>query len=91
MFATYTPGSLTLRDLAPDDVAGVCAIYPSSRTGLPACDASPRHGYSTECSQPVTEASSGCSVAAVPGTLGGLGALGGLSAVVLVLRRRRRG
>jgi MYXO-CTERM domain-containing protein len=49
MFASYSPGTTSLRDLHPDDVNGVCAIYPSVRSGLPACDPTPRHGYSKDC------------------------------------------
>jgi MYXO-CTERM domain-containing protein len=30
MFASYTPGTKSLRTLAPDDVDGICAIYPPS-------------------------------------------------------------
>jgi hypothetical protein len=30
MFASYTPGTDSLRTLAPDDVDGICAIYPPS-------------------------------------------------------------
>lgn len=54
MYAHYHPGSTTL---TPDDVAGICSIYPPDGTrstsfgSLPAdsCDPTPRHGFSTEC------------------------------------------
>ena len=75
MYASYKPGTTALRTLAPDDVNGLCAIYPSSSvriaTPVPsqgqssqvealACDPSPRHGLTTACSEP-KEAKSGCS------------------------------
>jgi hypothetical protein len=59
MFATYTPGTLDLRSLEQDDVNAVCSIYPPDRSGLPTCDATPRHGYLTECASPL-ETVDGC-------------------------------
>ena len=52
MFATYQPGSTSIRVLSPDDEAAICAIYPPDRTGLPTCDPTPRHGYATLCGEP---------------------------------------
>ncbi|MDB4944314.1 MAG: hypothetical protein JWP97_3848 [Labilithrix sp.] len=62
MYASYRAGTSALRSLTPDDVAGVCSIYPTSEQrnvdpsveGLgvaasTACDPAPRHGFSTEC------------------------------------------
>ena len=62
MYASYRPGTSSLRTLAPDDIAGVCSIYPTSAarnvdvsvdpTGVlasTACDTTPRHGFSTSC------------------------------------------
>jgi hypothetical protein len=54
MFAHYRPGSTAL---TADDVAGICAIYPSSGQRVTSsgalsgerCDATPRHGFSTAC------------------------------------------
>ena len=76
MFASYRPGSVSLRTLAPDDVQGICAIYPDdstrtvsqvvSPTGTvlaDACDPTPRHGFTTACSAP---SSDGCTCAAEP-------------------------
>jgi hypothetical protein len=93
MFATYTPQTTDLRDLDPDDVAAVCSIYPPNRVNLPTCDATPRHGYSTECRKPIT-ATDGCTVTA-PGQSGAGGAAGVLLAACAVvgsarLRRRAR-
>jgi hypothetical protein len=43
----YTAGSDSFRDLASDDVAGICAIYPP---GQPApCNANPDQGFSNVC------------------------------------------
>jgi hypothetical protein len=63
MFASYKPGTTSLRSLADDDVAGLCEIYPSSteRNVAPsvengvvaatACDPTPRHGFGTACEE----------------------------------------
>lgn len=76
MYASYKPGSVSLRTLAPDDVQGICAIYPDattrtvSRSVSPnetvladACDATPRHGFTTACSEPSTD---GCTCSTEP-------------------------
>jgi Matrixin len=48
MFAGYQEGTNTLRTLAPDDVDGICAIYPPTRqASSTSCE--PRHGYSDLC------------------------------------------
>jgi MYXO-CTERM domain-containing protein len=48
MFAGYQEGTNTLRTLAPDDVTGICAIYPPTRqASSTSCE--PRHGYSDLC------------------------------------------
>jgi hypothetical protein len=62
MFAHYQPGSTTLRNLASDDVSGICSIYPpdgsrsvatsvtpSGRVASEACDPIPRHGFGGDC------------------------------------------
>jgi hypothetical protein len=54
MFSDYKPGTISLRDLAEDDRAGLCAAYPPDRSGLASCDpkaATPSSaGFSTLCS-----------------------------------------
>ena len=50
MFASYAPGSTSQRELHPDDVAAVCAIYPADR-GV-ACNTEPRNGFSGTCDDP---------------------------------------
>jgi hypothetical protein len=48
MFASYTPGTDSLRTLADDDVQAVCAAYPPDRTPE-RTSCSPRHGFSDAC------------------------------------------
>ncbi len=60
MYASYKPGSIALRTLTPDDVAGACAIYPNAEARIvdpsvapggelkaDACNDEPRHGFGT--------------------------------------------
>jgi Matrixin len=48
MFPGYQEGTNTLRTLAPDDISGICAIYPPTRkASSTSCE--PRHGYSDLC------------------------------------------
>jgi MYXO-CTERM domain-containing protein len=79
MFAAVTRGDVLRRTLAPDDVAGVCAIYPASST--PSCsNASGGSGDDL--------GGRGCSVG---GGRGGAGlALLTLAGLALNARRRRR-
>jgi len=96
MFARYIQGSTSMRDLSEDDVEGICTAYPPDGTrttsiGEPvpedSCDPTPRHGFSTTCSQ--TEA--GCLRVARGGSAPGTGfALTGVGVIAcaLVLRRR---
>lgn len=83
MFASAVAGETSKRDLARDDVEGICAVYPP---GTPAgeCDFTPRGGFDPSCED-------GCSVAAPGhGSRAGLPALLGLAALGLVRFRRRR-
>ena len=41
MFATYTPGSVSLRVLDLDDVNGVCAVYPAGGSPVQTCTTTP--------------------------------------------------
>jgi hypothetical protein len=94
MYAQYTPTSLDIRTLAPDDEAGICAIYPPA-DGVPACpEPEPLSGFSLYCGGvnpltqpvPVDGKSSGCTVGRSGETSGWpYAALLGL----LVVRRRR--
>ena len=48
MFPGYSEGTSGLRTLAPDDVSGICALYPPTRqASSTSCE--PRHGYSDLC------------------------------------------
>ncbi len=64
MYASYRPGTSTLRTLTPDDIAGICDIYPTATertvdklvaaTGTlaaDACDPTPRHGFASTCAE----------------------------------------
>lgn len=74
MFASYKPGTLTLRDLAPDDVEGICTIYPNASTravastisggtfAAAACDPTPRRGLSNICEVDTPPSEGGCAV-----------------------------
>lgn len=58
MFASYSPGSTSQRELHPDDIDAVCSIYPS--TSEARCNTEPRGGFSPRCDDP--EPSSVCSL-----------------------------
>jgi Matrixin len=48
MFPVYNPGTTSLRQITPDDIAGICATYPPA--AIPSdCDPTPRHGFSIYC------------------------------------------
>lgn len=98
MYASYKPGTTTLRSLRPDDVAGICAIYPTaaertvdktiSATGTlaaDACDPTPRHGFSSDCgsSAAPVESNTGGGCAVTPAPR--RGETGGGEAALLVL------
>jgi len=88
MYATYAPGETKLRTLEPDDVAGICAIYPPGKDPK-ACDPTPRHGFSTECASPDEE--KGCCTTAPgrSGPSGGAALAFALGAWVVAASRRR--
>jgi MYXO-CTERM domain-containing protein len=102
MYAHYTQGSTYMRALSPDDIAGICTIYPPDGTrtvdksvsasgsvpeGLP-CDPTPRHGFSSECATTQTK---GCAIAPPTEDAGaGGGALAMAGAALLIMMRRRR-
>lgn len=86
----YIPGSIALRDLSPDDVAGICAIYPPGEP-ISSCDPTPRHGFSGECAADQAAEDDGCAVAAPgePGR-GGAGAAATAAIALLIAAARRR-
>lgn len=67
MFPGYHTGSVELRSLADDDIAGVCEIYPPRRNpSSMSCE--PRHGFSDSCgvdqpapAPPTSDSDRGCS------------------------------
>jgi hypothetical protein len=78
MYASYRPGSTRMRELAPDDVNAICAVYRADGSRetadgpIPAepCDPTPRRGFLTTCGS----AKGGCSAA--PGAPGPSSAAG---------------
>jgi len=97
MYASAGEGGTGKRDLAPEDVAGICAIYPGDGTRsvaslvdpsghVPAkgCDPTPRHGYTGEC-----VAQHGCAIGRARTTSAAWLAIGAAIAIALRARRRR--
>jgi hypothetical protein len=95
MAPQYTSGSQNFRMLSPDDILGMCAIYPANAQVQ--CDATPRQGFSPTCGIFPSGDGGKCSVARVSTAHHrsqryrwlGLAALVG--AVALAGRRARRG
>jgi hypothetical protein len=112
MYAHYTAGDDVMRDLTADDVAGICSIYlpnglrhvakaASASDVLPeeACNATPRHGFTTACGTGTNPPASSSGPSCAVGRPGGPGAGGrsrfalalvGVLAVAAARRRRRR-
>jgi hypothetical protein len=93
MAPSYDPGTIDLRTLTADDMAGICAIYPPGAQIPDSCDPTPRHGFSSVCASaqvPETEESAGC-CAVAPGSAGRTAA-GGIvfAAAALLFGARRR-
>lgn len=83
----YQLGTVGLRTLAPDDVAGICEIYPPGRDVGSSCE--PRHGFAKECAPEVDE---GCALRRPPsgGRAPFEGVLGAALGIGLLARRARR-
>ena len=89
MCRKYHPGSDDFRTLDEDDVAAVCAVYPSERN-TPACDPTPQAGFSAECGMdPATGGS--CSLSALPRRPSNRAMIVITLGCGLVARRRRMG
>lgn len=101
MYASYKPGTTALRTLAPDDIAGICSIYPnpSIRIVSPevsanetiaaeSCDPTPRHGFTADCSTPKKEEK--CSTTPRPTASWGASASVAMVIGGVLLARRRR-
>jgi MYXO-CTERM domain-containing protein len=48
MWPVYNEHTTNLRTISPDDIAGICAIYPPGAP-IVGCDPTPRHGFSPQC------------------------------------------
>jgi hypothetical protein len=81
MYASAEAGETIKRDLHPDDIEGLCTIYPA---GMPVgeCDYTPRGGLQLDCER-------GCSVSAVGATRSSLAWLAPLLGLLFVRRRLR--
>jgi hypothetical protein len=106
MFASYKPGTTTLRTLSADDNAGICEIYPNATTrnvaasvssmgviAADACDSTPRHGFGTTCAEnppPADSKTSGCAVAATGTSRSGAGTAGFMGILVGLVGLARR-
>lgn len=97
MFASYTQGTISLRDLSQDDIDAICAAYPPGPPISANCDPTPQNGFSSVCAADLSTTLGGCCSVA-PGApdasrgpgpwLGALGLL--LSLHRLISRRRAR-
>ena len=88
MFASYSPGSTSQRQLHPDDVAAVCAIYPEGSGVM--CNTEPRNGFNGTCDDPEPEGI--CSIQPGSSTASfGVAALFVGSGLLAARARRRRG
>lgn len=106
MYASYKPGTATLRSLTADDVAGLCAIYPmASQRAVPtsvsgsglvasdACEFTPRHGFGTGCADNQSSGGGGkggCSVGTPRAAVATDGGAALLAALAIAVGRRRR-
>lgn len=81
MFASAVAGETVKRDLSPDDVQGICEVYPP---GTPAgeCDDTPRGGLVLDCN------TGGCAVA--PGGRSSSAPLAAALVAIFLFARRRR-
>jgi hypothetical protein len=88
MKLTYDPArdGTSFRDLADDDVDGICAVYPPERrAATSSCEN--RHGFSEQCGadQPPSESESeGCSVSSTARRSEGFGAASALNMLTLL-------
>lgn len=89
MFPSYAPGSTSQRELHPDDVAAVCAVYPED-SAVP-CETEPRGGFGPTCEDPAPSGLCAAQAAPSPGSAPTtvVGALL-LGTGLLTVRARRR-
>lgn len=90
MWWQYSTDDVSYRKLTDDDIAGLCAIYPSNGTSE-VCDFTPRQGFSPECRMDMIRAGrcevSPSSSASGQGTAW---AVGLVASALALLRLRRR-
>ncbi len=90
MQTDYPPKSTTLRNLEPDDVSAICAVYPPDREAT--CSPDPVNGLGDECDED-PEGSEGSCECTAPGMpvdgAGGWIALGMVTALAALSRARR--
>lgn len=84
MWSHYNPRETQQRTLHPDDIAGICEIYPPGRP-IDENSCEPRHGFSRTCGKPLDE---GCGVRGPAPRETGAAAAFGLLALVWAVRRR---
>lgn len=90
MSASYAIGDTSLRTLHPDDVAGICDIYPPD-SEEDFCTERPVHGFSSRCAIDQTGGGGGCEAAPSGDTRAPFVlALVAFAAAVGRLRRKRR-
>ena len=94
MAPTYAPGALR-RDLAEDDIAALCTVYPPDRKA--SCDLTYRNGFSSRCSETTVATTTGGGTSDGTGGKSGCNASGsspfaalGGSAMLWVLAAVRR-
>jgi Matrixin len=102
MYSADEGSDIKKRTLQPDDVAGICSIYPANGTRVTdpsvlggsvqndGCDPTPRHGFTSECSASSPTSQSGCAVAGDGDFGAGEIAAGGLFSLVAARAVRRR-
>ncbi len=90
MWAQYSAGTDGFRDLADDDIAGICAVYPPATVNN-VCDFTPRQGFSPECGIfPSGSATCSLSARGLRRASGGMEAAAALVVAGLFASARRR-
>ena len=91
MNASYTPGTTDLRTIEQDDIDGLCAIYPVTRSGL-TCNPEPNGGFGSQCAAATADPEEeGCSSApGLPPPPASAAAIGALASLFALARRRSR-
>ncbi|UQA58215.1 matrixin family metalloprotease [Polyangium aurulentum] len=92
MYRDYIPGTIDLRTLEPDDIEGICSIYPPGDPIPDSCDPSPRRGFASICSPPPIDPEAGGCCSTAPGAPRGMGSAAVTTLLLgLGIAARRRG